>query len=217
MSCGLSVILSDELFGNRSYLIIGDICEIQIGLLVFQKNEIERASMALVASVGTDHREAAAHKSGRISRGGEAEWRQYNSISPTSTLHQKIGIPSVRHGQREVDSELLAADSGTPIDNTLDSAIGRKRCTVARPVGVRLDVPALIGAAVVISTPGLLNFISPAHEFIFCADTHVASAKKSTTLNLRKDCKFMVPHVSIPLRLTANAPMSGPQQRLCPW
>ena len=42
-------------------------------------------------------------------------------------------------------------------------------------------VPAAIGVALVISTPGLLNFISPAHEFSRCAEAHAASAMTDHT------------------------------------
>jgi hypothetical protein len=48
-------------------------------------------------------------------------------------LHQEIAIPFLRHGKRKLDAKFLAADSGTAIDHTLDSAVCRNRRAVTRP------------------------------------------------------------------------------------
>ena len=132
----LCVVLGNELFGERRHLDISEVCKVQIGLLVFHEAEIKSSPMTLMASIRTDHREAA-HECGRISRRNQAEWWQYNTISATSALHKKIAIPVVRHRQREVDSKFFAAYTSAAINDSLNPAVGRKRRTVARAVGIR--------------------------------------------------------------------------------
>ena len=108
--------------------------------------------MAFMASVRTDHREPA-HERGRVSGGIQTERGHHRSVAAASTLHQEIAIPFIGHGKRKVDAKLLAANSDPAIDDALDSAICRKRRTVARPPRVRLRGSGATGAALVISTP----------------------------------------------------------------
>ena len=64
-------------------------------------------------------------------------------------------------------------------------------------------VPAAIGVALVISTPGLLNFISPAHEFIGCAEAHAASAMTDHT-NLQEELRMHITSDTSSARRSAN-------------
>ena len=48
---------------------------------------------------------------GCVSCSIQTERGQHHSVSATSALHQEIAVPFVRHGEREVDPKLFAANS----------------------------------------------------------------------------------------------------------
>src|SRR5207244_753677 len=87
------------LLGQRGDLSIGEICKIQIRLLIFHKGEIKSGVMALMAGISTEHRESA-HQSGRVSGGIQTKRRHYDAVAASSALHEKVAIPSIRHGSR---------------------------------------------------------------------------------------------------------------------
>ena len=132
-----SVILRDELLGERGDLGVGEIGEVQIRLLVLHEIEVEWSTVALVTCIRTDHRKPA-HKGGSVSCGIETKRSHHRSVSATSALHQEITIPFLRHGECKVDSKFLAADARTAVDHTLDAAICRNRRAVTRSPRIRL-------------------------------------------------------------------------------
>ena len=105
----------------------------------------------------------------RISAGvSPAAFRPSGGITvpfpPPPPCIRKSPFHLLGHGERKVDAKLLAANSGAAIDHALDPAIGRKRCAVTGPHGFGSVVPAAIGAALEISTPGALKCIRSPHE-----------------------------------------------------
>src|ERR1019366_5558969 len=98
-SCRFSVVLHDELFGQRSDLSIGEICKVQIRLLIFHETEVEWSPVALMACIRTNHREPA-HECGCVCCCIQTKWGHHHSVSTTPTLHQKIAIPFLRHRSR---------------------------------------------------------------------------------------------------------------------
>ena len=69
-----------------------------------------------------------AYEPRRVSGSVQSKGRHYDAVATSPTLHQKIAIPSVGHGQCEGDSKLFSVDSGAPVHDTFDSAICRQRC-----------------------------------------------------------------------------------------
>src|SRR4029450_11319929 len=84
--------------------------------------------MALMTCVRTDNRESACEPR-RVSGGIQSKGRHYDTVATSPTLHEKIAIPSVSHGQGEGDSKLFSINSGAPVHYTFDSAICRQRCS----------------------------------------------------------------------------------------
>jgi hypothetical protein len=111
-------------------------------LLVSHEREIKSWMVALMARIRARDCESA-YEPRCVSRSVQSEWRQYNTVAATPTLHQQVAIPFVGHSQCEGDTEFLAANSNPAMDDAFDPTVGRKRPDATLVPGDRLGASSL--------------------------------------------------------------------------